>query len=269
MHSNKILRRYLIEIMAAHALFFLVLFLSMWAWPHMLPGLVRTLVTCAPILPVLLMLAAVVRFYSVADEYQRHGMLENWALTAAVTFLWTFTYGLLERSGLPALNLVWICPAMGLTSAFFFIVRNLRGWAPDYRQRLKESSRMYQETINRRYVGEMLATMVLYIVVLSGSLHIAERLPKGAMQTAVVVTPMIPVLLTILVVIRHIRRVDEYVRQQTFENIAIAAVVTAGWTFTYGFLEGVGYPRLSMFWVWGVMGAVWAIAAIARSVLRR
>jgi hypothetical protein len=126
MHHLKILNRYLIEIVSAHLLFFLVLFLSMRAWHHMPPGALRTLVLCAPVLPVALMITAVARYYHACDEYQRQGMLQNWALTGAVTFLWTFTYGLLEASGFPPLNLVWICPAMGLTSALFFVLRNLR-----------------------------------------------------------------------------------------------------------------------------------------------
>ena len=124
MHHNKILQRYLIEIVSAHLLFFLVLFLSLRTCHHMASGILRTLVLCAPAIPVALMIAAVARFYRACDEYQRQGMLQNWALTGAVTFLWTFTYGLLEASGFPPLNLVWICPAMGLTSAFLFILRN-------------------------------------------------------------------------------------------------------------------------------------------------
>ncbi len=127
----------------------------------------------------------------------------------------------------------------------------------------------HQTKIARRYIVEMLAIMALYSVTLLGSIHFAERLPKGALQTTVVLSPMIPVLLTILVVVRHLRRVDEYCRQQTLECLAIAAAVTAGWTFGYGFLEGIGYPRLSMFCVWGVMGAVWAIVAMARCALGR
>jgi hypothetical protein len=130
MHHRKILHRYLIEIVSANLLFFLVLFLvlflSLRIWPHMPAGAARTLVSCTPVLPVALMIVAVARFYRAADEYQRLGMLENWALTGAVTFLWTFTYGLLEASDFPPLNLVWICPGMGLTSAFFFIFRNFR-----------------------------------------------------------------------------------------------------------------------------------------------
>ena len=68
---------------------------------------------------------------------------------------------------------------------------------------------------------------------------------------------MLPILLAIWAIVRQVRRSDEFIRKTTMEHIAIAAAVTAGWTFTYGFLENAGYPRLSMFTVWPVMGAVW------------
>jgi len=58
-------------------------------------------------------------------------------------------------------------------------------------------------------------------------------------------------------VVRQIRRIDEYVRQTMLENLAIAAGVTAGLSFTYGFLETAGFPKLTMFAVWPVMGAAW------------
>ena len=51
--------------------------------------------------------------------------------------------------------------------------------------------------------------------------------------------------------------------------MAIAAAVTAGWTFTYGFLENAGYPRLSMFIVWPVMGAVWGLLACIDTLRHR
>jgi hypothetical protein len=48
-----------------------------------------------------------------------------------------------------------------------------------------------------------------------------------------------------------------------------AGAVTAGLTFTYGFLEGAGFPKLSMFWVWGLMGGTWAAVAGLRCLVSR
>jgi hypothetical protein len=64
-------------------------------------------------------------------------------------------------------------------------------------------------------------------------------------------------------------RVDEYIRQFALENIAIAAAVTAGVTFTYGFLETAGFEKLSMFTVWTVLCGTWGVATIVRGVMNR
>jgi hypothetical protein len=60
---------------------------------------------------------------------------------------------------------------------------------------------------------------------------------------------------------------DEYVRLRNLESLAIAAAMTAGLSFSYGFLEGDGFPRLSMFWVWGIMGVGWRLVHAVRSVV--
>ncbi|MFT3691402.1 hypothetical protein [Paenirhodobacter sp.] len=43
---------------------------------------------------------------------------------------------------------------------------------------------------------------------------------------------------------------------------AIAFAGTALITFGYGFLEGTGLPRLSMFAVWPLMGTIWFICVM-------
>jgi hypothetical protein len=119
------------------------------------------------------------------------------------------------------------------------------------------------------YLKEMSGAMVLYIVVLVLALSMGRRISPGPFQTAVYVSPMLPFLLAVWAVVRHVRRSDEFLRKTVVEQVAITAAVTAGWTFTYGFLENAGYPRLSMFTVWPAMGAVWGILGIIESVRHR
>jgi hypothetical protein len=68
---------------------------------------------------------------------------------------------------------------------------------------------------------------------------------------------------------RHFRRMDEFLRLRSLEGLAIAAAITAALSVTYGFLESAGFPKLSMFWVWGVMGLVWSAYASLRCVFSR
>ena len=64
-------------------------------------------------------------------------------------------------------------------------------------------------------------------------------------------------------IVRQLARFDELQRRMQFDAISLAFLGTAFLTFGYGFLEGVGLPRLSMFVVWPVMGGLWAVGSIA------
>jgi hypothetical protein len=128
---------------------------------------------------------------------------------------------------------------------------------------------MSERERNVRYYKELMGALVLYAIVLVAALTIGRQMAPGAAQTLLYVSPMLPFLLAVWAIARQIRRSDEFIRQTTLEHVAIAAAVTAGWTFTYGFLENAGYPRLSMFTVWPVMGAVWGALAIATSLRQR
>jgi hypothetical protein len=105
--------------------------------------------------------------------------------------------------------------------------------------------------------------------VLFGALSIGKRMEPGVLRTTLLLTPIIPVLLAIWAIARQFKRMDEFIRLRTLESLAIAAAVTAGLSVTYGFLEGAGYPRLSMFWVWPVMGFVWGGFECLRCLIKR
>jgi uncharacterized protein (DUF697 family) len=128
---------------------------------------------------------------------------------------------------------------------------------------------MREREANRQYFFEFGGTLVLYMVVLFGSIYFANSMLPSLARTLLLVAPGIPIALCVWAIARNFRRMDEFVRLQSLESIAIAAAVTAGWTLTYGFLENAGFPKLSMFWVWPVMGAVWCTHACLRRLFRR
>ena len=119
------------------------------------------------------------------------------------------------------------------------------------------------------YFKELGAAIALYVIILTVALVVGTRMSPGLPQIAVLASPMLPFALGVWAIVRQIRRSDEFIRKTTLEYLAIAAAVTAGWTFTYGFLETSGYPRLSMFMVWPVMGAVWGVLAVVGSLRQR
>ena len=71
--------------------------------------------------------------------------------------------------------------------------------------------------------------------------------------------PMLPAAIVCAAVVAIIRRMDEMQRKLQFEALALSFAGTALLTFGYGFLEGEGYPRLSMFVVWPLMALLWTI----------
>jgi len=118
----------------------------------------------------------------------------------------------------------------------------------------------------RRYHWELGGALAFYMAVLFATVHFANDMAPGLGRTLVVLMPSVPIAIAVWAIVRQFQRMDEYVRLRSLEDIGIAAAVTAAWTLTYGFLEGAGFPRLTMFWVWPVMGGVWFTISRIRAV---
>ncbi len=128
---------------------------------------------------------------------------------------------------------------------------------------------MKEREANSKYRVELFSAMLLYMAVLFGSIGLAKEMEPGATRTLLLVTPVVPLMLAVWAIARQFRRMDEFVRLRSLEGLAVAAGVTAGLSLTYGFLESAGFPKLSMFWVWTVMGATWGLFACLRRLLSR
>lgn len=115
---------------------------------------------------------------------------------------------------------------------------------------------------NRRYQKELGLALLLYAALLVGALVLTRDMANGALRTALLISPMLAFALAVRAIVRLVRDTDEFLRKTMLEQLAIAAAGTAGITFTYGFLEVAGFPRLSMFAVWPLMGALWVAASV-------
>jgi hypothetical protein len=124
---------------------------------------------------------------------------------------------------------------------------------------------MHEKRVNRIYLRELGGALLVYIAILLAAIQFGRPMEDGVPRTLVLASPMIGFCLAVWAVARHVRRVDEFIRRGTLETLAIAAAVTAGLSFTYGFLETAGYPKLSMFTVWPVMGGVWGALTCLRN----
>lgn len=118
-----------------------------------------------------------------------------------------------------------------------------------------------ERAIGARYIWQMLALMVLYVVILLVSIHALKTGHLSPQFRALIaITPAIPMFGVVAAVVQFMLSVDELQRQIHLEALAIAAGVTAALALTYSFLEGVGFPHSQAWWAFASIDLVWAIS---------
>lgn len=128
---------------------------------------------------------------------------------------------------------------------------------------------MHEKRVARAYRYELWTAIAVYVVLLAGSIRYGRPLADGPLRTIALLAPMIGFGLMIRAIARHVARIDEYQRLRLLEGVALAFAITAAVTFSYGFLETAGFPKLSMFSVWILMGASWGLVNIVRGLVAR
>ena len=131
------------------------------------------------------------------------------------------------------------------------------------------SANRHEKRVAKIYFRELIAALVLYTVLLMAAITFGRPMAPGVVRTAVLLSPMIGFGAAIWAIVRQFGRVDEYVRLRLLENVSLAAAITAGLTFSYGFLETAGYPKLSMFTVWCVLCAAVMVVQLVRKLRDR
>ena len=101
----------------------------------------------------------------------------------------------------------------------------------------------------KRYYIEMGVAITLYTVLLLVSVILLKDHQEMAMALKIVITllPVIPAGLMCWAVVRNMRTLDEMHLRIQYEALGFAFAASALLTFTYGFLENVGFPHVS--WV--------------------
>jgi hypothetical protein len=118
----------------------------------------------------------------------------------------------------------------------------------------------------KRYYREFGLSMAAYVVVLVGSLTWLNALGTGnPWRYALAVLPVLPGIGVVVAYIRFLRDMDELQHRIQVEALGIAFTVTFLVTFTYGFLENAGLPKVSAIWVTPVMILSWGLASAAVS----
>lgn len=112
---------------------------------------------------------------------------------------------------------------------------------------------------HNRFLAHFALAMVAYVSAVIISTLLLINVPEGIVRIVSALLPVLPMIAVATVVIRQVRQLDELARMIHLEGLAVAFVGTALITFSYGFLETAGFPRLSMFLVWSLMAPLWAM----------
>ncbi|MFW7268021.1 hypothetical protein ACMAUO_08600 [Gluconacetobacter sp. Hr-1-5] len=112
----------------------------------------------------------------------------------------------------------------------------------------------------KRYLVELGVCLALYALAVLIAMQLLNRgIVTGIGQPVVALFPMVPGIGFCWVMMRQFGRMDELQRRIQFEALGFAFAGTAIVTFSYGFLETVGYEKLSMFCVWPLMAVLWSL----------
>ncbi len=120
-------------------------------------------------------------------------------------------------------------------------------------------AQVHQRASGRRYALEFLAVLIAYGGLLALAGFVVDANPDAWWRYAIAPLPMIPAAYLVFASVRYYRRMDELQQRIALESLAFAFAGTALITFTYGFLDAAGLPRINWWFVWPVMGTLWAL----------
>jgi hypothetical protein len=121
---------------------------------------------------------------------------------------------------------------------------------------------MNQKNLKRRYIRELLWSMVAYTFILIASLTILKQgwIQMRGFIIAISLAPVIPVGFVLLAIMRALRDSDELQQRKQLLATAFSAALTGFITFSYGFLENIGFPKFPTFLVFPMLIAIWGIS---------
>ena len=116
--------------------------------------------------------------------------------------------------------------------------------------------------VQKRYFKEFGISMGFYVVLLIASISVISNveLPK-AVQVVIALIPVIPTIFVVIAVMRALRDSDELQQRIQLQAVTFSAIVTGLITFSYGFLENIGFPHFTSLFIFPLMIALWGIGA--------
>ena len=123
-----------------------------------------------------------------------------------------------------------------------------------------DSHRWLDDPKNCRHTRHFILGVVWYSVTLMTVITLINaRFEESILRYFLILIPVPGALWTIYSSIQLVRNMDELAQKIHTEAAMISALVTAALTFTYGFLELMGFPKMMTFLFFPTMIALWGI----------
>jgi len=120
---------------------------------------------------------------------------------------------------------------------------------------------MNQKQIMSRYGKELAFASITYAALLVTSIVTLQRFDLSkALQVIVTLLPAIPTAFVIIAIMRMLISSDELQQHIQLYAVSFSAALTGFITFSYGFLENVGFPKFSTFLIFPMLVAFWGIS---------
>lgn len=109
----------------------------------------------------------------------------------------------------------------------------------------------------KRYTRDTIISFSLYgLILFAANTYLYRNGTDGWLSVLLAFTPMLPILYFARALIIFSRTWDELQKQIAFEATVVALFIVGLGTFSYGFLEGVGFPVLQTIWIMPMLIAV-------------
>jgi len=119
---------------------------------------------------------------------------------------------------------------------------------------------MNPKQVMQRYLKEFFFAMSMYVVVLIASVTLLNNYEfTRGWQIIISITPALPVFFVIVALMRMLMDSDELQQRVHLLATTFSAVLTGLITFSYGFLENVGFPKFPTFGVFPMLFVLWGI----------
>ncbi|AFJ02642.1 hypothetical protein Q7C_1493 [Methylophaga frappieri] len=113
---------------------------------------------------------------------------------------------------------------------------------------------------SKQYLIEFGSSMALYTLAIFFSIGFLIMYPQSPWRIWVALLPVVPALMATAAIIRAVARLDELQQRIQLMSFALSFAIVGLSTFTYGFLENVGFPSIPYVWILPFMMVVWGFA---------